>query len=290
MGKTDMLAFNSSNCGAESAATYYSAGSSGTGDSVRGSRLTELQSAARSSLERGEAGQARRLINEACELDDSVASADDWAQMRDEPNWPDAWLIAAVRLEPPDEPALDALVRRYWPRLFAHCQVLTGNHEKASDLAQDACCRVLRARHSLKPEGNFPGYLNTVATNLWRDHHRAARRAGPMAENRLASLDAPVSDQNDSAILAETLPDLNSLEASEQKLLAMDIDQALEALTPLLRDVIVSRLINGESCADIGRRYGRTEQTVSGWVRQGLREMQQRLSDAFPNLTASKRP
>jgi DNA-directed RNA polymerase specialized sigma24 family protein len=68
---------------------------------------------------------------------------------------------------------------------------------------------------------------------------------------------------------------LNALQAEEQKLLALDIDQALRQLTPLLRDILVSRLINGESCSEIGRRYDRTEQTISAWVRQAIREMKQ---------------
>ena len=36
----------------------------------------------------------------------------------------------------------------------------------ALDLAQEAWRRVLRTRHSLKPGGNFPGYLCTIATNI----------------------------------------------------------------------------------------------------------------------------
>jgi RNA polymerase sigma factor (sigma-70 family) len=282
-----MLALNSSGCGSETAEACVSGVFAETGE--HRSRLAELQAAAHSALERGEAEEARRLINEASRIDREVTLAGDWAQLRDEANWPDAWLIAAVRCEPPDEGALDALVKRYWGRLFAHCQVLTVNAQRATDLAQDAWCRVLRARSSLKPDGNFPGYLNTVATNLWRDHHRAARRAGPMAENRLASLDAPLSDESDTT-LAETLPDFNSLEASDQRLLAMDIDEALQALTPLLRDVVISRLVNGESCAEIGRRYGRTEQTVSGWVRQACRELQQHLSDSIPSRITPEAP
>ena len=111
-----------------------------------------------------------------------------------------------------------------------------------------------------------------------------------MAEHRLASLDAPLSEEDgDSTRLADTLPDLDALEGNEQKLLAMDIDQALQGLTPLLRDVVVSRLLNGESCAEIGRRYGRTEQTVSGWVRQALRELHARLGDLVPDRITPKK-
>jgi RNA polymerase sigma factor (sigma-70 family) len=154
--------------------------------------------------------------------------------------------------------------------------MLTLNQGKAGDLAQQAWCRVLRARNTLKPGGNFPAFITTVATNLWRDSHRSARRAGPMADHRMASLDAALpGDDGEAVALVNVLPDLNALQAEEQKLLALDIDQALRQLTPLLRDILVSRLINGESCSEIGRRYDRTEQTISAWVRQAIREMKQ---------------
>src|SRR5207249_7652645 len=126
-------------------------------------------------------------------------------------------------------------------------------------------CRVLRARHGLKPGGNFPAYLMTTAANIWRDSHRSARRAGRMSDDQLASLDQALSlDDGDNAVLSDVLPDFNSIKAEEQMLLKLDIDQALERLTPHVRDVLVARFITGESCAEIGLRYGRTEQTVSG--------------------------
>ncbi len=195
--------------------------------------------------------------------------------------WPDARLIAAARQDPPDEAALDALVDQYWKSLFAHCQMLTLNRQKASDLAQEAWCRVLRARQTLKPDGNFPAYLMTVAMNLWRDSNRSAPRAGPMAEHRLASLDAALGGEEGEAVsLVDILPDLNALQAEEQSRLKLDIDAALEQLPPLLREVLVARYIVGESAAEIGRRFGRTEQSVTGWLREALRQMKGRLEDS----------
>lgn len=238
-------------------------------------RLDILRVAARFALDCGEALEARRLMDEAFSADASIKFADDgWAQLRDVTAWPDTWLIAAVRREPPDVQALDALANRYWKPLFGRCQLLTLNHQKASDLAQEAWCRVLRTRHTLKPGGNFPAYLTTIATNLWRDWHRSARRAGPVADHRLESLDAAhPNDDGESVALVDRIPDLKALSPEEQTLLAMDIDKALEHLTPQLREVLVARFITGESCAEIGQRYGRTEQSISGWVRQALREM-----------------
>jgi RNA polymerase sigma-70 factor (ECF subfamily) len=202
--------------------------------------------------------------------------------------WPDDWLIAAVRRESPDEAALDVLVGRYWKALFARCQLLTLDAQKANDLAQETWYRVLRARETLRPDGNFPAYLMTIAANLWRDWNRSARRAGPLAEARLASLDASLAtDTGDTLVLADVLPDLNALEAGEQALLKMDIDEALSHLSPQLRDVLTSRYLTGESSAEIGRRYGRTEQTITAWLRQAIGEMKVHLGESH-RATARK--
>jgi RNA polymerase sigma factor (sigma-70 family) len=219
-------------------------------------------------------------MNNILAVHPSCAGPAECAQSGDVATWSDASLIATVRRDPPDEQALDLLVDRYWKPLFGRCQMLTLNHERARDLAQEAWCRVLRARRSLKPDGNLAAYLTTVATNLWRDSHRSARRAGPLAEHRMASLDAELpGDDGGTAALADVLPDLNTLQIEEQVLLKLDIDRALAQLTPLLRDVLVARFLTGESCAEIGRRYGRTEQTVSGWVREGMQEMRVHLEE-----------
>lgn len=193
----------------------------------------------------------------------------------------DARLVEAIRRDPPDERALDMLVSRYWSPLFARCQMLTLNSERAGDLAQEAWARILRARRSLKPDGNFSAYLMTVATNLWRDSNRSARRAGPMADHRMASLDEALGGEDGEAVsLINLLPDLNALDVEAQARLKLDIDAALERLSPFLREVLVARYITGESAAEIGRRYGRTEQSVTGWLRDALRQMKNHLEDA----------
>jgi RNA polymerase sigma-70 factor, ECF subfamily len=254
-------------------------------------RLDILRAAVLLALDCGEAAEARRLIAEARAADAFAAHSDEWAQVLDVNAWSDQWLIAAVRRDPPDVAALDVLADRYWKPLFGRCRMLTLKQEEASDLAQQAWCRVLRARQTLKPGGNFPAFLMTIATNLWRDSRRSARRAGPLAEHRMASLEAAFpTEDGESAMLGDTLPDFKSLRAHEQKLLALDLDQALAQLTPLLRDVLVSRVLAGESGAEIGRRYGRTEQTISAWVRQAIRGMKRHLEESGHVTTAESKP
>src|ERR1041385_3967195 len=231
-------------------------------------------------LDGGDVLEARRLMEEVFLAEASSRHADEWAQLIDVDLWPDAWLIAAVRRDPPDEQALDSLVGRYWKSLFGRCQMLALDHHRASDLAQEAWCRVLRARRSLRPDGNFPAYLTAVATNLWRDSNRSARRAGPIAQDRMASLDAELpGDDGGTVVLGDVLPDPNGLQSGEQALLKLDIDHALAELSPLLREVLVARFLIGDSSAEIGRRYGRTEQTISAWVREAIRQMKLQLEE-----------
>jgi maltose alpha-D-glucosyltransferase/alpha-amylase len=98
-----------------------------------------------------------------------------------------------------------------------------------------------------------------------------------MADDRLESLEASYPNhEGETGALVDRIADLKALPSDEQARLAMDIDHALEQLTPRLRDVVVARYITGESCAEIGQRYGRTEQSISGWLRQALREFLQR--------------
>ena len=197
--------------------------------------------------------------------------------------WTDEWLIAAARRDPPNMAALDVLAERYWKEVFGRCYMLTLNHEKAKDLAQLAWTRVLRARRRLLPGGNFPGYISMVATNLWRDALRWSRRAGPLAEQNLVSMDQPVfADDGGSVLMTDALPSLNSPDTREQAMLKLDIDQALQRLSTNLRDVLIARFITGESCAELAKRYQRTEQTISGWIREAIQQMRSYLEERIP--------
>src|SRR5207249_8314515 len=72
-------------------------------------RIDLLQAAARYALDCGEVMEARRLVDEARSTEGAAKFADGWAELREAGSWPDAWLIAAVRRDPPDAQALDAV-------------------------------------------------------------------------------------------------------------------------------------------------------------------------------------
>lgn len=242
-------------------------------------RLVLLKQGVELALSCGETAQARGLIERAEGIDAEAVLSPEWEQFRQIENWPDEWLIAAIGGETPDTLAFDILVKRYCNALFARCQYLTGNRTAADDLSQDTWTRILRARHCLKPGGNFPGYLQMVATNLWRDNLRSICRAGNMATTHLASLHEVLPGGDDDFILMETLSDVNASRQNERATLSMDINQAIAKLPPSLRDVLVARYFVGESCLDIGRSYGRTQQTINSWIRLAIRKLKTHLED-----------
>jgi RNA polymerase sigma-70 factor (ECF subfamily) len=239
-----------------------------------------VREAVADALARCDVAAARRAIVR-CGADAGAADAGAWVGLRDVGAWPDAWLVAAARCERADVLALDALVGRYWKLLYTRCEMLTMDRERARDLAQETWVRVLRARRSLQPDGSVSGYLVTVATNIWRDWHRSAHRAGPLSEHRLASIDAEIpGDDGNGASLGDLLPDPNALSHVDQALLRVDVDRALARLSPRSRDLLTARYLDGESAVEIGRRYDRTEQTISAWVRQAIGEIRQYLAEA----------
>jgi DNA-directed RNA polymerase specialized sigma24 family protein len=80
--------------------------------------------------------------------------------------------------------------------------------------------------------------------------------------------------------LADVLPDVGALAAAEAAQLRCDVDDALRRLPARLRAVVVARYLDGESAAAIGRRYGRTEQTVTAWLRRALHRMKAHLGES----------
>jgi RNA polymerase sigma factor (sigma-70 family) len=207
-------------------------------------------------------------------------SASGEAERHDVASWPDAWLLSAVRREPPDMQALDALVKRYWKWLHLRCHVLTLNSDEASDLAQETWARVLRARHILQPDGNFGGYIATIAANISRDLHRTKCRSGLLASHLLLPLDCAIeTNDGDRVLIADVVGDRRAPVHEEAIALRIDMDRALERLEPRLRDVLLARCVDGESAASIGLRYGRTAQTVTSWARQASRAMRDYLDE-----------
>lgn len=194
----------------------------------------------------------------------------------DPSSWGDPQLLAAVSNTASDSVALDILVRRHARALERRCRIITGDRDRAADLAQETWSRMLRTRAMLSADGSFGAYLAKIALNLWRDERRAERHARQLSEQRLLSGEASTGDE-DALTIWDTIsgPSLTD----ETMLLRLDLVHALARLPARLRAVVIARYVRGESAAAIGRQYGRTEQTITTWLREATARMQVDLRD-----------
>lgn len=102
---------------------------------------------------------------------DSNASHTDWSMI----------VQAARRDEPAAGDALEKVVRRYWPAVYAYVRRSGRNVHDAADLTQGFVCDVILKRslcaHADPARGRFRSLLLTAVRNYLRERHRHDTRA-----------------------------------------------------------------------------------------------------------------
>ena len=130
--------------------------------------------------------------------------------------------------------AFAALVHEHQDRVFGLAMHLTGSHDAASDVAQEAFIRLWKHRDTVEP-ARAGAWLLRVTRNLAIDHYRATRRH---------RCDAEPDEQADGA----PLPD----EQAERAALRADLDAALGTLREPFRSLLVLREVQGLTYDEIG--------------------------------------
>lgn len=74
-------------------------------------------------------------------------------------------------------------LKTLFPRLWRYCFILSGNSEKADDIAQASCLRALEKAHQYRPNTELDRWLFRIAKNIWLNELRseAVRDLGGMA-------------------------------------------------------------------------------------------------------------
>jgi RNA polymerase sigma-70 factor (ECF subfamily) len=84
--------------------------------------------------------------------------------------------------------AFDLIVERHRRAVYLLCYRFTGNHEDASDLAQDVFVRAYRGLHRFKGHASLGTWLYRIAVNVSLNRVTARRVVtAPIAEQRLVS-------------------------------------------------------------------------------------------------------
>lgn len=173
---------------------------------------------------------------------------------------PDAGLMA--RLRTGDRDAFTDLVERHKDAVVNYLTRLTGNRDRAEDLAQETFLRLYRSAGSYTEQGLLRAYLFRIATNLVRSEERRERRLRlllPFLGNRKHAEPAAPS-----GLLRRELH--------------REVAAAVAQLPLRFRVPLVLHEIEGWPYADIARELGCREGTVKSRIHRGRQQLKERLA------------
>jgi RNA polymerase sigma-70 factor (ECF subfamily) len=158
------------------------------------------------------------------------------------------------------EEAFAALIRRHQDALvnfFARMGAL----QDAEDLAQETFIRVFKYRERYRPTGRFTGFLYTLARHVWADRGRKALRQ----ERLRAGLE----------VEAQT----TGLPAAREQGAGLDVQAALDRLSPKLREVIVLNVYQGLRYHEVAAVLGVPLGTVKSRINLALHKLREALDE-----------
>jgi RNA polymerase sigma-70 factor (ECF subfamily) len=157
----------------------------------------------------------------------------------------------AARAARGDAGALDALLRRHTSLVHAVCRRVLGNADDALDASQEALIAIARKIHLFDGRSRFSTWAYRVATNAALDEGRRRNRRPQPFETppeRLNHASRAVDDH-----------------VADQ----IDIDAALDQLSPDYRAAVALRDLVGMDYAEIGEVLGVPPGTVRSRISRG---------------------
>lgn len=175
-----------------------------------------------------------------------------------------------------------ALVEPHLDALYGYCRSLTDRAQDAEDLLQEVLVRGLKAHRALRDERAARSWLFTIATNTWRDHHRARGR-----QVSTVSLDAPRDGRDgDDFSLFETLAVEDPFPYSDQLHLdflrlfrSADVQSVFRTMTPVHRLPLILTTVHGFSCKEAAAILDVPLGTLLSRLHRGRKQLERGLWD-----------
>lgn len=178
-----------------------------------------------------------------------------------------------------DALAWEDLVRQYGKRIYNICYRFTGSPDDAQDLAQDVFIKVYRSLGSYDLEkGSFGTWVTTMTRNLLVDHFRRSKQ-----DRVTDSIESGPSEENDAPKLGDQLQDLGP--GPDERLHSREtqemVHQALQKLSPELREAVILRDLQDMDYRDIASVLRVPEGTVKSRINRGRTELARLLSRTY---------
>ena len=177
---------------------------------------------------------------------------------------PDEELLGGVRAG--DRRALDQLLRRHQPRLWAVCRRMTGSDADADDATQETLVSIVRALPRFDGRSRFGTWAYRIAVNASLDELRRRRRR---PEPGLPGDADPAASDGRSRAGGPGAEPVATTPAPEGAALAVDVDAALRRLPPEFRAPVVLRDLCGLDYAEIAEVLDLPPGTVRSRISRG---------------------
>lgn len=186
----------------------------------------------------------------------------------------DSDLNLVKRIQNGDKEAFRVLVERYQRKVFSIAYGMVHNREDAMDLAQDS---FLKAYHNLERfEGtsSFYTWLYRIVVNVCIDHIRRHKKRHTVDYDDKVLRDGAV--EGDENILPSPLG-VDPAKAYGRRELLEQIGRALEELSPIHKEAILLREIEGLSYAEMADVMGVSKGTVMSRLHHARKNLQAKL-------------
>jgi RNA polymerase sigma-70 factor (ECF subfamily) len=175
-----------------------------------------------------------------------------------------------------DKAAFRRLVERHQRRAFAIALGLLRDEADAREVVQEAFLRVWRSLDRFEGGSSFFTWLYRIVSNLAIDIIRKPARR----ESELDA-DAQLADEAESLPFVARLDEADPARVLRRREIAERIQQALDALPPYHRAVIVMREVEGLSYQEMAEAMQVSKGTIMSRLFHARQKLQRALADCY---------
>jgi RNA polymerase sigma-70 factor (ECF subfamily) len=173
-----------------------------------------------------------------------------------------------------DTEAFAHLVRRHQKKMLNVAYRMIGNYDEACDVVQEGFLSAYRAIGKFRGDARFSTWLCGIVMNHARTHlHQRAVQS----RRTSISLDDPVKSDNGNLQVEASIQEISIVERIEKRQLQAKIQECIDELDSVQREVLVLRDIQGFSYEDIGSVLKLPSGTVRSRLFRARHELKERL-------------
>ena len=178
-----------------------------------------------------------------------------------------------------DSSAWEEIVQRYHRRIYNICYRFAGTSDDAQDLTQEVFIKMYRTLNSYDVgKGAFMTWVTTVTRNLLVDHFRKTKQ-----DRMTDSIDTAPSEHEDAQPLSAQIadPSRSAHEQVQSRETREAVHQALQKLSPELREAVILRDLQDMDYKDIAGALKVPEGTVKSRINRGRAELARLLQRTY---------